>query len=153
MLHVIDARDRTPSVHECSISLRAARGVYRWVRFATRMQYPVLEPLGAYTDGYGLQRECSIPFKSRSGQCTDLITLEVRAAWGGIRYARAKERPRQCLARSSAVSRRPETRARPPNISTCVAGSETACLELRQRAAEAAYRGGAQANMPTREIH
>ena len=91
------------------------------------MQYPVLEPLGAYTD---------------------LITPAVRAARGDIRYARAKERPRQCLTCSSAVSRGPETRARPPDMSTCVVGNETARLE-----AEAAYRGGALANMPTREMH
>ena len=47
-----------------------------------------------------------------------------------------------------AVCRWPETRAQLPDMSTCVVGNETARLE-----AEVAYRGGALAKMPAREMH
>ena len=95
---------------------RAARGVYRWVRRATRMpsgtvasrmQYPVLGPLGAYTDGYGCIANAVSRFRAARGVCrwvrcnanavsrleplgayTELITPAVRAARGGIRYTR-----------------------------------------------------------------
>ena len=42
------------AVHVYSRSGRIPSGTV-----ASRMQYPVLGPLGAYTDGYGVQRECS----------------------------------------------------------------------------------------------